>query len=229
MERVIHETSRHFDGSVDTVVYCAGAISVRSFMEVCGIKVKNDGVDSSGNIVSVDNTKGDEADQALRRITDINYFAAVQATRLLLPLLITSSLVEKRQPNLMVVSSMAGRIGAPTRSLYSGSKHAVHGFFDSLRVELMSYNIHVGMVCPGTVDTNLRQSAVDISEHSSSSTEIAGSTKGKLSPQAVADRIILASDAREREVYIPGYYYWALWVARSWIDALAKRKYRQHS
>jgi short-subunit dehydrogenase len=214
MEKVVKEASLRFEGTVDTVVYCAGAISVRPFMESSGIKM-------SGKQVVVDKEQGQEADRALHAITTINYFAAVHTTRLVLPMLLASS----GQPNLMVISSMAGKVGAPTRAMYSGSKHAVHGFFDSLRVEMVPFNIHVGLVCPGTVDTELRQSAVDLG--SGSSSEIAGTTKGKLSPQAVADRILLASDRREREVYIPGYYYWALWVARSWIDALAQKKYRQ--
>ncbi|KAI8339146.1 hypothetical protein BC941DRAFT_422254 [Chlamydoabsidia padenii] len=217
MDKVVKKVSERFEGVVDTVIYCAGAISVRSFMEASGITVMD--------TVRIDEAQGPDVDRALEQITDINYFAAVRTTRRVLPLLLASN----KQPNLVVISSMAGKVGAPTRAMYSGSKHAVHGFFDSLRVELAPYDIHVGLVCPGTVDTELRHSAVDLALTSGSSAEIAGTTRGKLTPQAVADRIILASDGREREVYIPGYYYWALWVARSWIDALAKRKYRQNN
>ncbi|KAI8077713.1 uncharacterized protein BX664DRAFT_343312 [Halteromyces radiatus] len=214
MARIV-ATSPFQDG-IDTVIYCAGAISVRPFMDISGIII------SDNKIIQQEEEK---VDQAMKDITNINYFAAVHTTRLVLPFLL-KSFFQQRQPNLIVISSMAGKVGAPTRSLYSGSKHAVHGFFDSLRVELAPYNIHVGIVCPGTVDTDLRQSAVDLD---ASTSVIAGSTKGKLSPQVVAERILLASDAREREVYLPGYYYWALWLSRSWIDGFAKRKYRQAS
>ncbi|ORX46520.1 NAD(P)-binding protein [Hesseltinella vesiculosa] len=200
-------------GQLDTMIYCAGAISVQPFMDLCGIHVHH----QAGAVQVTVEDRRDQVDKAVQRILDINYRAAVHATRLGLPLLLPSV-----QPNLMVVSSMAGKVGAPTRSLYSGSKHAVHGFFDSVRVELANANVHVGLVCPGTVDTDLRQAAVDLPP----SSVVAGSVQGKLSPASVAQRIMLASDRREREVYMPSFYYWALWLSRDWLDYFAKRKYQ---
>ncbi|KAG1061277.1 hypothetical protein G6F42_027722 [Rhizopus arrhizus] len=142
-----------------------------------------------------------------------------------MPLLLNSV-----SPNFIVVSSMAGKVGAPTRGLYAGSKHALHGFFDSIRVELSPYNVHIGLICPGTVDTELRQSAVDKSLGVNDSSAIAGSKKNKLSPTAVAKRILQASDMREREVYIPAWFgYVALWaklLASPLVDYAAARKYK---
>lgn len=201
----------------DTVIYCAGMISVRPFLESCGITIK------PGNIVEINQEKNEAVDSALSHITTINYFAAIWAAKLFLPLLISSSI----SPNYIVISSMAGKVGAPTRALYAGSKHAIHGFFDSIRVELKPLNVHIGLICPGTVDTELRHSAVDKSLGDGT---IAGSKKNKLSPSQVADRIILASDSREREVYIPSWFgYVAIWaklIASPIVDWAAARKYK---
>ncbi|KAG2234606.1 hypothetical protein INT48_003414 [Thamnidium elegans] len=201
---------------IDTVIYCAGMISVRPFLESCGVSV----VDKTA---TVDKEKSQAVDAALLNITTINYFSAIWTAKLFLPMLISSSVA----PNYIVISSMAGKVGAPTRALYAGSKHALHGFFDSIRVELKLLNVHIGLVCPGTVDTDLRFSAVDTSLGSGT---VSGSKKNKLSPNQVADRIILASDLREREVYIPSWFgYAALWaklIASPLVDVFAARKYK---
>ncbi|KAL0084831.1 hypothetical protein F4703DRAFT_1737278, partial [Phycomyces blakesleeanus] len=214
----IKTRSREELGGLDTAIYCAGMISVRPFFEACNIEFQKSS-DQKSHYTAIE-TKSTSSYEALKKITDINYFAAVEATRVLLPLMIETS----DMPNWIVISSMAGKVGAPTRAMYAGSKHAVHGFFDSLRVEVEKYGVHVGLVCPGTVDTELRASAVD-----RGTGEIAGSTKGKLSPQSVASRIVAASDRREREVYIPvmfGYAaVWAKLVASELVDWAAKRKY----
>ncbi|CEP18014.1 hypothetical protein [Parasitella parasitica] len=206
---------------VDTVIYCAGMISVRPFLDACGIEITKESAGQQRYTVQ-DNDTGQQLTKALQKITTINYFSSVWTARLFLPLLLNSI-----SPNFIVVSSMAGKAGAPTRGLYAGSKHALHGFFDSIRVELVPYNIHIGLICPGTVDTELRQSAVDKSLGGQASTEIAGSKKNKLSPSSVARRIIQASDMREREVYIPAWFgYVAMWaklIASPLVDYAAAR------
>ncbi|KAI8641187.1 hypothetical protein BD408DRAFT_389300 [Parasitella parasitica] len=209
---------------VDTVIYCAGMISVRPFLDACGIKITKESTDQQRYTVQ-DNETGQQIGSALLKITTINYFSAVWTARLFLPLLLNSA-----SPNFIVVSSMAGKVGAPTRGLYSGSKHALHGFFDSIRVELSPYNIHIGLICPGTVDTELRQSAVDKALGGSGNAGIAGSKKNKLSPSTVARRIIQASDMREREVYIPAWFghvaMWAKLIASPLVEYAAARKYK---
>lgn len=209
-------------GGIDTVIYCAGMISVRPFLESCGIDIQKNG-ENGKFIIEKDATKGNAVDSAMQKITTINYFSAVWTAKLFLPMLISTS----SAPNFIVVSSMAGLVGAPTRALYAGSKFALHGFFDSIRVELSPYNVHVGLVCPGTVDTELRNSAVD---KSLGNGIVAGSKKNKLSPSQVAKRIILASDSREREVYIPAWFgYGAVWaktIASPLVDWAAARKYK---
>ncbi|OBZ87040.1 Formamidopyrimidine-DNA glycosylase [Choanephora cucurbitarum] len=213
-------TRNAFDGCVDTVIHCAGAISVRPFMEACGIQV-NQQQESSTKLSATEATQMNQVNDALHNITTLNYYSAVWTAAQFIPLLIPS-----KSPNLLIISSMAGKAGAPTRSLYAGSKHALHGFFDSLRTEVGVYNIHIGLICPGTVDTDLRHSAVD---KSLGEGDVAGSKKNKLSAEAVANRIIQASDFRQREIYTPSWFgYAAIWgklLAPGLIDYVAQRKY----
>ncbi len=92
--------------------------------------------------------------ELLRRIMEINFFAAVELTRLALP-----DLVERRG-RILVMSSVTGLVGTPTRTAYAASKHALHGFFGGLRVELRESGVGVTIVCPGYVDTPIRVRAL---------------------------------------------------------------------
>ncbi|RUS18322.1 hypothetical protein BC938DRAFT_476016 [Jimgerdemannia flammicorona] len=215
------QTASSAFGGIDTLILCAGVISVLPFVDLCCLSVTKNPTGTGFSVTSVQTP--DDPMTAVRRITEVNYHAPVLVTRYFLPFLISAS----RAPNVIVVSSMAGKTGTPTRGIYAGSKHAVHGFFDSLRVEVEKYNVHVGIVCPGTVDTGLRASAVDLRPQEAEAA-VHGSTKGKLSPRACAERILRASDAREREVYVPGWYYWTLWMkvaSPELLDGFARKKY----
>ena len=96
----------------------------------------------------------DIADMAiLERIMKVNYLGAVYCTRHALPHLRAS------RGRLVAVSSLAGRTGVPTRTGYAASKHAMMGFFDSLRIELADTGVAVTTICPGFVSTGIRENA----------------------------------------------------------------------
>ena len=88
-----------------------------------------------------------------RRIMELNFFAPVGLTKALLARLTT------RRGHVVVVSSVAGKVGTPLRSAYCASKHAVQGFFDALRNEHPE-DLRVTIVVPGYVDTPITQSAL---------------------------------------------------------------------
>lgn len=88
------------------------------------------------------------------RLMRINYLGAVYCTHHALPHL------KARRGLVVAVSSLTGKAGVPTLSGYAASKHAMHGFFDSLRVELRGTGVDVSVVCPGFVATNIRASAL---------------------------------------------------------------------
>ena len=90
-----------------------------------------------------------------KRIMDVNYMGTITLTKALLPHFIT-----KKRGHFVTTTSIVGKIGTPLRSSYAASKHALHGFFDSLRAEHFKDNILVTLVCPGFVATNISKNAL---------------------------------------------------------------------
>jgi short-subunit dehydrogenase len=90
-----------------------------------------------------------------RALFEVNYFGAIGITKSIVPWMI-----KKGGGNVVVISSMAGKFGFRMRSTYSASKHALHGFFETLRAELHDKNIKVTMVCPGRVKTDISVNSV---------------------------------------------------------------------
>ncbi len=60
---------------------------------------------------------------------------------------------EKKQGNILIVSSLTAYTPYPTMALYAASKRYLHSFSKSLRAELKSYGVNVSELCPGGVDT----------------------------------------------------------------------------
>ncbi len=85
-----------------------------------------------------------------------NYFGAIALTKAVLPVL-----VKQQAGHIVVISSIAGKFGFFWRSAYSASKFALHGFYESLRLELIKENINVLIVCPGKIKTNISFNAVN--------------------------------------------------------------------
>jgi len=88
------------------------------------------------------------------QIMRTNYFGSLYCTHYALPYL-------KQTKGLIVgISSLTGKTGVPTRSAYAASKHAIAGFFDSLRIELAGSGVSVTMIYPGFVASEVRQRAL---------------------------------------------------------------------
>lgn len=90
-----------------------------------------------------------------KKIFDINFFGTVALTKAIIPYMI-----QRGSGHIVTVSSVTGIYGTPYRSAYAASKHALHGFFDSLRAELYDKNIQVTLVCPGFIKTNITMNAL---------------------------------------------------------------------
>jgi short-subunit dehydrogenase len=89
----------------------------------------------------------------LERIMQVNYMGAVYCTHHALPHLMAT------KGRIVGIASLTGLVGVPTRTGYAASKHAMRGFFDSLRIELAESGVTVTMVYPGFVATGIRENA----------------------------------------------------------------------
>ncbi|MBO2563622.1 SDR family oxidoreductase [Shewanella algae] len=91
----------------------------------------------------------------LEQLMRVNYLGPAWLTHAALPYLKAS------QGQVVAVASVAGLTGVPTRSGYAASKHAVVGFFDSLRIELAEDNVAVTVICPDFVVSEIHRRALD--------------------------------------------------------------------
>lgn len=127
----------------------------------------------------------------------LNYLSVVQLTKQVLPVFYGNN-----AGHFITISSIAGKLGAPYRSSYAASKHALHGFFDCLRSEAWHFNVIVTLICPGFVNTPIAHNAVSGD----------GSALGKsdpdnangMSPEYVAKAICDAAEKRKEEVLLGG-------------------------
>lgn len=105
-----------------------------------------------------------------RQIMEVDYFGTIALTKALLP-----RMVERKQGRVINIASIAGKVGSPLRSAYSGAKHALIGFMDCLRAEVADQGIEVINVCPGFVNTNISKNALtgDMSTYQQVDVEIA--------------------------------------------------------
>jgi short-subunit dehydrogenase len=90
-----------------------------------------------------------------RRLMEVNFFAPEAMARAVLP-----SMLAQNSGHMVVISSIAGKFGVSLRSGYSASKFALHGFFEVLRAEEEKNGIHVTMVCPGYIRTDISLAAL---------------------------------------------------------------------
>lgn len=130
-----------------------------------------------------------------RRIMDVNFTGTVAVTKAVLP-----TLLRQQFGHIVVISSVMGKIGTPLRSAYAASKHALHGFFDSLRAEVHSENVSVTLICPGFVQTNVTRNA--LKGDGSRNGEMAESTANGLPPDVFAEKALRAIHRKREEVYI---------------------------
>ncbi len=93
--------------------------------------------------------------EVLNDVMRVNYLGPAYLTHAALPYL------KQSQGQVVVVASVAGLTGVPTRSGYCASKHAVIGFFDSLRIELSQDNVAVTLLCPDFVVSEIHKRALD--------------------------------------------------------------------
>jgi len=130
-------------------------------------------------------------------LMDLNYFSVVNLTKQILP-----TLYNNKSGHIITLSSVAGKLGAPNRSGYAASKHALHGFFDCLRSEAWHHDVIVSLICPGYVNTPIAHNALAAD----------GKALGKadpdnangMSPEYVAKAICDAAEKRKEEVLLGG-------------------------
>ena len=159
--------------------------------------------------------------QAYRKVMDVNFFGALNCTQAAI-----ASLIE-RKGMIVVMSSIAGFAPVLGRSGYCASKYALHGLFDTLRIELGGKGVHVMMVCPTFVQTNLQARALggdgQVTQHPQS-------TMGKLATPEEIAQAICAAARRKKRILIPTTMgkaaYWTSRLFPALYDRIVARQFK---
>jgi short-subunit dehydrogenase len=147
--------------------------------------------------------------EVIQRVLDVNFLGAVHCTRAALPSLLS------RRGQVVAMSSVAGFAPLATRAGYAASKHALHGFFGSLRVEHARDGLGVTLVCPSFVRTGIGQRALGV--HGELAGEDARSgVRRQIEPDAAAEAIFRGVERRRPLVLVGAEARLAWWVSRLW-------------
>ncbi len=156
------------------------------------------------------------------RMMRVNYLGSVYLTAYALPYL------KQTKGRIVAVSSLAGKNGIPTRSGYAASKHAMAGFFDSLRIELKETGVTVTMIYPGFVRSEIRERAFDADGQPLKKSPVREAEV--MTPEECARIILNAIARRKREEVMTLRGKLGLWVkliAPGLVDRIAKAAIEQ--
>ena len=130
-----------------------------------------------------------------QKLIEVNYLGTVSLTKSILP-----HMLEIGSGHLAVVTSLTGVFGSPYRSGYAASKHALHGFFDSLRAELENKGIRATIAAPGFVQTQVSVNAL-VGDGSKANVMDDAQANG-ISAEKCAKAIVRAISKNKREIYV---------------------------
>ena len=130
-----------------------------------------------------------------RFIMEVNYFGNIALTKAVLPIF-----QQQKSGHIVVTSSIAGKFGFFLRSAYCASKHALHGFYESLLLEEEKNNIYVTLVCPGKINTPISVNALNAEGEKHG--EMDHNQETGMSVEECVRQILKATQKRKKEVLI---------------------------
>ena len=142
-----------------------------------------------------------------REVMETNYFGPMLLTKCILP-----HMLEKRSGHIVVISSLSGKYGVPKLSAYAASKHALHGFFDSLRTEAAGMQLKISLIVPGFIKTPIANHTRD-GKGNSYGKMIRANEKG-MSAECCAGKIMKAILSEKEETLIGGAEMFSVYLHR---------------
>lgn len=146
----------------------------------------------------------------LNKIMKLDFFSVVEFTKSILP-----HMVQKKSGQIVTNTSVAGLVGSRNRSFYSSAKFALHGFFDSIRSEIIHHNVHVTLIAPGRVATDVGRNA--LTENGQKYGKDDRGHQKSLKSETAAKKILNAIRYKKREVVI------AKWNDIAWLAVYIRK------
>lgn len=183
------EYTQNIDEKVNAVLQKFGRIDVL---------VNNSGMGHRSRIINTPT----EID---RKIMEINFFGTIALTKA-----VTRIMQKQQSGKIVVVTSIMGKYGMPIYATYSASKHALNGYFESLRMEIHKDNIKVLLVCPGFINTDVDTKLLtETGKPYGIKSEM---LKKGMPPTKCAHEIVLAIKSNAEHKYIGGYEIFSVYV-----------------
>jgi short-subunit dehydrogenase len=133
----------------------------------------------------------------IHKVFDVNFFGGIALTQAVLP-----SMIEKKQGKIVVISSVLGKMVVQKQAAYNASKHALQGFYDTLRLEVAKEGLGVLIVCPGFVRTNVAKNS--LSKEGVPINQDNEKIQQGLDPLYVSEKILKAIEQSKDEIIIAG-------------------------
>lgn len=127
------------DAWVNNALKCFGTIDVL---------INNGGMGHLGDVTNMN-------PDVERKVMETNFWGHVNITKAILP-----HFLNKNKGSIVTIGSILGFFGSPGLAAYAASKHALYGYFESLREELAETNLHIMMVSPGFIKTNVTKASL---------------------------------------------------------------------
>jgi short-subunit dehydrogenase len=197
------------------------------------VALVNATVQAYGRLDTLVNNAGMSAQALFSEVADlgwyetlmrINHWGSVWCTHAALPHL------KAARGRIVGVSSLAGLVGVPGRTAYCGTKFAMTGFFEALRVELMSSGVSVTLAYPGVVATDIRYRGFNAQGEAAGKSGL--DETGAMSVETCARLIIDGTEARQRDIVMTGKGRLGRWLkllAPGLVDKLALDALNQHA
>ncbi len=157
--------------------------------------------------VSQRSTAIETSEEIERKLFEVNYFSYIKLTKAVLPYMI-----KQHNGHIVVLSSIAGKFGFYLRSSYSAAKHALHGYFESLRLEIEKEGVCITIVCPGKIKTNVSINAVTASGKAHDKMD--ASHIYAMSAETAVKKILQAIAHQKEEMYVGGKELLMVWLKK---------------
>ncbi len=144
-----------------------------------------------------------------QNVMNVDFWGAVELVRGVMP-----AMLERKEGQIVLLTGVLGKFGAPRRSFYAAAKHALHGWGESLREETLGSGVEITFLVPGWVRTEISRHALE-ADGSPHGMLDAGQERG-ISPEECARRALAAIIAGREEQLVGGTECGAVYLNRLW-------------
>jgi dehydrogenase/reductase SDR family member 7B len=142
-----------------------------------------------------------------RKIMEVDFFSNV-----LLSKLVAGDMIAGNGGHLVITSTLLGKWGFYLRSSYAAAKHALHGYYDSMRMEVEPQGVFITLVTPGFIATEISKNAFDAAGTPTGNMD--DNQAGGMPVEVCAQKILEGVAARKKEFAVGGKEILGLWVKR---------------